>query len=163
MASLGMALMTLAGPARGQDAGLEERIAILEAREAIRELIFAYGDSLDRRDFVAFSELFHRDRGTWVGGFGQATGRDAIFALMDEYLGHAGEPIEPTSHHVFSNIRISVEADRAEATTKWTFVVPAADGGPEWVYLGHYQDQFIREGQRWYFLRREAFTDIPIQ
>lgn len=82
---------------------------------------------------------------------------------MDETLGHAEEPVRPTSHHVFTNIRISVDDDRAEATTKWTFVMPSADGSPEWVYLGHYEDQFIREGGGWYFLRREAFTDIPVQ
>jgi len=163
LASLCVAAFTLAGPARGQDVGLEDRIAALEAREAIRELILAYGDSLDRRDFVAFSGLFHPERGSWVGGFGEATGKDAIFALMDEYLGHAEEPVEPTSHHVFTNIRISVDDDRADRTTKWTFVMPSADGSPEWVYLGHYQDEFIREGERWYFLRREAFTDIPTQ
>jgi len=142
---------------------LAERIDRLESREAIRELIFAYGEALDTRNFVAFSELFAEGDGTWVGGFGSATGRDEIFRMMDESIGHADEPVEPTSHHVLTNIRIRLERDAATATTKWIFVVPSADGGPAWRFLGHYDDRFVRRDGRWYFLRREAFTDLPKQ
>ena len=78
-------------------------------------------------------------------------------------IGHAEEPVVPTSHHVFTNIQIEVEGDSAAATTKWIFVVPSDAGSPRWMYLGHYEDRFVRENGRWYFLRREAFTDIPVQ
>ena len=157
-------LMLLTGAAAAQsEKSLQQRIENLEAREAIRELIYAYGHALDHRDFVAFSELFEEDRGTWAGGFGSATGREAIFALMDGSIGHAEQPVTPTSHHVFSNIQIEVDGDRAAATTKWIFVVPSQTGDPRWMFLGHYEDQFVREAGRWFFLRREAFTDIPVQ
>ena len=150
------------GRALAQDAaGLEARVAALEAREQIRELIYAYGRALDTRNFVAFAGLFAEEDGTWVGGFGEASGRDAIFEMMDSRIGHADPPIEPVSHHVFTNIQIDVDGAGAQATTKWIFVVPAADGSPRWMYLGHYQDRFVRRDGRWYFLRREAFTDIP--
>ena len=119
--------------------------------------------ALDTRNFVAFSELFEPEHGTWDGGFGNATGREAIFRLMDEQIGHADRPIVPQSHHVFTNIQISVEGDRAMATTKWIFVVPSDSNEPRWMFLGHYDDQFVRKDGRWYFLVREAFTDIPIQ
>jgi 3-phenylpropionate/cinnamic acid dioxygenase small subunit len=151
------------GMARAQTGTLEQRVAALEARESIRELIYAYGRALDARNFVAFAELFEPERGTWDGGFGSATGRDAIFALMDESIGHADEPVTPRSHHVFANIQISVDGDEATATTKWIFVVPADSGEPRWMYLGHYDDQFVRENGKWYFLLRRAFTDIPVQ
>ena len=144
-------------------ATLEDRIAVLEAQEAIRELIYAYGAALDHRDFVAFSELFAEEAGTWVGGFGTATGRKAIFDMMDASIGHADEPIDPSSHHVFTNVQIEVDGSRATARTKWIFVVPSATGDPQWRFLGHYDDEFVREEGRWYFLRREAFTDIPPQ
>ena len=141
---------------------IEERIAALESREAIRELIHDYGRALDHRDFVAFAALFEPEQGTWVGGFGTATGRDEIFALMDERIGHAGEPVTPTSHHVFTNIEIEIEVDGDEATasTKWIFVVPSPEGSPTWRFLGHYEDRFVQRDGRWYFLRREAFSDI---
>jgi uncharacterized protein (TIGR02246 family) len=156
-------LTLLAGAAVAQTSDLETRIAALEAREAIRELIHGYGQALDTRDFNAFADLFEPERGTWSGGFGTATGRDEIFRMMDQTIGHADPPVTPSSHHVFTNIRIEVDGDSATGSTKWTFVMPAEDGSPEWVYLGHYQDSFVRSGGRWYFLRREAFTDIPAQ
>jgi hypothetical protein len=31
------------------------------------------------------------------------------------------------------------------------------------MYLGHYDDRFVREDGRWYFLLRRASTDIPVQ
>lgn len=149
----------LAVSASGQT--LEERVAAIEAREEIQGLILAYGRALDHRDFVAFAALFEPEAGTWVGGFGEAKGKDAIFALMDERIGHAAEPFEPTSHHVLTNIEIDVNGAEATATTKWIFVVPSADGAPQWRFLGHYDDRFVQRDGRWYFLRREAFTDLP--
>jgi len=153
-----------AGVARTQDrAGIEARVETLEAREAIRELIYAYGHALDTRDFVAFAGLFEPISGMWVGGFGTATGRDEIFRMMDTSIGHASTPVTPTSHHVFTNIQIEVNGSTASATTKWIFVVPGSDGAPEWRFLGHYEDEFVRTDGHWLFHRREAFTDIPIQ
>jgi hypothetical protein len=162
--AVGLALFLVSAAAVSQSAtSIEERIADLEAREAIHSLVNAYGHALDHRDFRAFAELFAEDRGTWVGGFGSATGRDAIFEMMDEYIGHSSEPVLPTSHHVFTNTKIDVDGDRAEGSTKWIFVVPSETGDPQWMFLGHYEDQFIRDGGHWFFLRREAFTDIPGQ
>jgi uncharacterized protein (TIGR02246 family) len=164
LVSLALAIGALAVPGVGgaqSGATLEARVEALEAQEAIRQLIYAYGDALDHRDFVAFAALFAEDAGTWVGGFGTATGRRAIFEMMDASIGHAEEPIEPSSHHVFTNVRIEVEGVRATATTRWIYVVPSESGDPKWMFLGHYNDEFVREEGRWYFLRREAFTDIP--
>jgi uncharacterized protein (TIGR02246 family) len=156
-------LLLLTGTATAQDAavGFEARIAALEAREEIRELIHTYGSSLDARDFRTFAELFAEQDGTWIGGFGEAVGREAIFALMDSRICNAEPPMVPVSHHVISNIQLEVDGDQASGTTKWIFVVPAADETPQWLLLGHYRDQFVRRDGRWYFLRREAFQDIP--
>lgn len=159
---LAVGCLLIAGSASGQSR-LDDRIEALEAREAIRELIHAYGRALDSRDFIAFADLFAPERGTWDGGFGSATGREAIFALMDDSIGHAEEPVVPRSHHVFTNIQISVDGDEASATTKWIFVVPSESGEPRWLYLGHYDDRFVRENGQWYFLLRQASTDIPVQ
>lgn len=158
----GILWLTLSACSVGEtDRAIQDRLAALEARESIRAIIYGYGRALDHRDFNAFAALFEPDEGTWVGGFGTATGRDAIFALMDERIGHAEEPFEPTSHHVFTNIEIDVAGDAASASTKWIFVVPSPEGTPQWRFLGHYDDRFVQREGRWYFLRREAFTDIP--
>ena len=142
---------------------LAARVQELEDREEIRELLLAYGRALDSRDFVAFSDLFAEEEGEWIGGLGAAKGREAIFKLMDETIGHNRPRTGPPSFHVFSNEQISVDGDRASATTKWIFVMQNDETNPRWVYLGHYDDTFIREDGRWRFLKRQAFTDIPTQ
>jgi len=140
---------------------LAARVQALEDREEIRELLLAYGRALDSRDFIAFSDLFAEEEGEWMGGLGSAKGRKAIFELMDASIGHNAPRTGPGSYHVFSNEQIEVDGDHASATTKWIFVMQSDDASPRWVYLGHYDDTFVREDGRWRFLRREAFTDVP--
>jgi 3-phenylpropionate/cinnamic acid dioxygenase small subunit len=142
---------------------LAARVQQLEDREEIRELLLAYGRALDSRDFIAFSELFAEEEGEWIGGLGAAKGRQAIFDLMDKSIGHNRPRTGPPSYHVFSNEQITVDGDSASATTKWIFVMQNDETSPRWVYLGHYDDTFVRESGRWRFLKRQAFTDIPAQ
>lgn len=139
------------------------RVQVLEDREEIRALIIAYGRTHDARDYIAFSELFAKETGEWVGGFGSAKGSQAIFELMDKLIGHNPQPGGSGTYHVLSNEQIDVEGDLASAVTKWIYVTRNDEGNPGWVFLGHYDDNFIRENGRWRFLRREAFTDIPAQ
>jgi len=139
---------------------LAARVQMLEDREAIRSLILAYGEAHDGRDYRAFSELFAAE-GEWVGGLGSAQGPEAIFELMDETIGHNPQPGGSGTYHVMTNEQIVIDADRASATTKWIYVTPGDDGSPKWVFLGHYDDEFIRENGTWKFLRREAPADIP--
>jgi hypothetical protein len=150
-------------PALADDAALAARLQKLEDREEIRSLLIAYGRALDQRDFAAFAGLFAKTEGEWVGGFGSAKGQAAIRDLMEKMIGSNTTGAVPTSFHVLSNEDIDVQGDRASSVTKWIFVRQSADGKPEWVFLGHYDDTFVRENGRWRFLRREAFTDIPVQ
>lgn len=164
-ACAGLVGMSFAAPlVLGADLdSLAARVQALEDREEIRELLLAYGRALDSRDFIAFSELFAEEEGEWVGGLGAAKGRQAIFELMDKSIGHNRPRTGPPSFHVFSNEQITVDGDHAAATTKWIFVMQNDENNPRWVYLGHYDDTFVREDGRWRFLKRQAFTDIPAQ
>jgi uncharacterized protein (TIGR02246 family) len=150
-------------PARAIDLeSLAARVQVLEDREAIRALILAYGEAHDNRDYRSFAALFARN-GEWVGGLGSARGPDAIFELMDGTIGHNPRPDGSGTYHVMTNDQIVIDGDRASATTKWMYITPGADGAPNMVFLGHYNDQFIREDGQWKFLRREAPVDIPVQ
>lgn len=140
---------------------LAERVQVLEDREEIRALILAYGAAHDNRDYATFSQLF-AEEGEWVGGLGSAKGPDAIFELMDETIGHDPQPGGSGTYHVMTNERIRIDGDRASATTKWIYLTPGEDGAPRSVFLGHYDDEFIREDGEWKFLRREAPVDIPL-
>jgi uncharacterized protein (TIGR02246 family) len=150
-----------AQPASVDLASLAARVQMLEDREAIRALILAYGQAHDHRDYRTFASLFATN-GEWVGGLGTAKGPDAIFALMDRTIGHHPQPNGSGTYHVLTNDQIAIDGDRATATTKWIYITPGDDGAPRVVYLGHYDDEFIRENGVWRFLRREAITDIPV-
>ena len=139
---------------------LAARVQVLEDREAIRALILAYGQAHDRRDYRTFEDLFATN-GEWVGGLGSAKGPDAIFELMDRTIGHDPRPEGSGTFHVMTNDQIEIDGDRARATTQWLYITPGDDGAPRLVFLGRYEDEFIRENGEWKFLRREAPVDIP--
>ncbi len=163
VAGLGLATVVSITPAPAQSDRLERlaaRVQILEDREEIRALIMAYGAAHDARDYRRFADLFAEHDGEWVGGMGSAKGREAIFELMDSTIGHNPMPQGSGTFHILTNDQIDIHGDRATATTKWLYVVPDDDANPRLVFLGHYDDEFIRENGRWKFLRREAPVDI---
>jgi hypothetical protein len=148
-------------PAQADDLeALAKRVQILEDREEIRSLILAYGAAHDNRDYRTFSELF-ATQGEWVGGLGSAKGPQAIFELMDGSIGHNPQPGGSGTYHLMTNEQIRIDGDLASATTKWLYVTPGEDRAPRSVYLGRYEDRFIRENGVWKFLHREAPVDIP--
>jgi len=138
---------------------LAGRVRTLEDREDIRALILAYGTAHDHRDYRTFAALFAKE-GEWVGGLGSAKGPEAIFELMDRTIGHDPKPNGSGTYHVMTNDQIKIDGNAASATTKWIYLTPGADAAPRMVYLGHYDDKFIRENGEWRFLRREAPADI---
>ena len=139
---------------------LEARVRVLEDREEIRALIMAYGEAHDARDYRRFADLFAEHDGEWVGGMGSAKGREAIFELMDRTIGHNPQPGGSGTFHILTNDQIQVDGDHGSAVTKWLYIVPDDTDNPRLVFLGHYNDEFVRENGRWKFLRREAPVDI---
>ena len=89
--------------------------------------------------------------------------REAIFEMLDEAIGHNPQPEGSGTYHLLTNDQIEVDGDTASAVTKWVYVTPGDDGSPRLVFLGHYNDRFVRENGEWKFLRREAPVDIPVQ
>ncbi len=138
---------------------LESRVKKLEDREEIRQLLMDYGRFLDQRDFRAFSELFAKTDGEWIGGMGRAKGSKAIRELMESTIGKDTSMTQ--SCHLFTNETIHVNGDQATAVTKWIFVVPGESNRPQLFFLGHYEDSMIREDGCWKFLRRVVRADIP--
>jgi uncharacterized protein (TIGR02246 family) len=162
LAALAAVAAAFAQPLAAADdlASVAARVQVLEDREAIRALILAYGEAHDQRDYRTFADLFAAN-GEWVGGLGSAKGPQAIFELMDKTIGHNPQPNGSGTFHVMTNDQIEIDGNRASATTKWLYITPGADNAPKLVFLGHYDDQFVRENGAWKFLRREAPADIP--
>lgn len=156
---LGMAvcLLCMQAPLQAQDlASLAKRVQVLEDREEIRALILAYGRAHDNRDYRTFANLFAKEDGEWIGGLGSAKGREEIFELMDRTIGHNPQPNGSGTYHIMTNEQIEIDGDHASSVTKWIYLTPNEDQSPKMVYLGHYNDDFVRENGEWKFLRREA-------
>ena len=161
VAAAAVAVVSLVQPLAAADdlESLAARVQVLEDREAIRALILAYGQAHDHRDYRTFADLF-ASNGEWVGGLGTAKGPQAIFELMDKTIGHKPLPNGSGTYHVMTNDQIKIDGDRATATTKWIYLTANDDNSPKLTYLGHYDDEFIRENGHWKFLRRQTASDI---
>lgn len=160
VAAIAAMLISQAPAQSGDFARITARVQALEDREAIRALIMAYGAAHDARDYRRFAALFAERDGEWVGGLGSAKGRDAVFELMDSTIGHNPRSGGSGTYHIMTNDQIVIDGDRASAVTKWIYLTPNENNNPQIVFLGHYDDQFIREDGAWKFLLREAPVDI---
>jgi uncharacterized protein (TIGR02246 family) len=139
-----------------------DRLRHLEDREAIRELLIAYGRTLDARDFEGFARLFARDA-EYVGGggMGAVRGPEAIAAALQRVFEANPSGISGASAHLFFNESIDLDGDTATATSMGAFVVADGDGRPVVLMLASYLDQFVREDGVWKFHRREVRSNIP--
>ena len=136
-----------------------EKVQLLADKEEIRTVLVNYGRTLDAHDFAAYARLFAKD-GEWIGGFGSVKGPAAIEAFMVKNIGAPGKP--NGTYHLLTNFVVDVHGDSARAWSRWAYVVPGADKKPSIAQGGHYEDTLTRENGQWRFLRREAFTDIPL-
>lgn len=125
---------------------LEARIARIEAREAIRELVFDYSTAVDDRDFDKLETTFCADV-----RFGHADGRDATEgreAVMEFYRGRTGL-MGPTYHYPHSH-RIDFSDDDNATGTVLAHAELALEGTTYQVGI-RYEDTYRREGGAWRF------------
>jgi hypothetical protein len=145
------------------DDSLAARVQALEDREAIRTLLLDYGRHLDNRDWDAFAALFAGEEGTWNGGMGIARGPQQIREMMISTIGsdNTGAGGSGLSNlHLLGNEFIDVQGDRATALSKWIFIMTAAEGGPDVVFVGHYADELVKQDGVWRFHERVVHGDI---
>ena len=160
-ATLAVAL-ALALPACSQPGGeLEQRIAQLEDEKEIRELLVAYGEFLDAKDYAGYASLFSED-GTWTGGFGSATGPEAIQAMLEEFLGKP-EPgyVNKERFHLMTTMVVHVDGDTATARSRFFVFDASPEGQPVPGHAGRYVDQLVRQDSAWKFKSRATHGVIP--
>jgi 3-phenylpropionate/cinnamic acid dioxygenase small subunit len=126
---------------------LIRRVAALEDRYAICELLAHYCSAVDHRDWTAVANLFSRDGRADLPGFGQATGRSEIRNLFS----HIPDQVQQ-SWHMVSNEVIELTGDRARCRS--SFDVPLVAGEEACFALGRYEDELVREDQGWRFAER---------
>jgi uncharacterized protein (TIGR02246 family) len=139
---------------------LQQRVQQLEDQEEIRQVLIAYGEHLDGRDFAGYASLFARD-GVWTGGFGSATGPAEIQAMLEKNLGKP-EPgfINKSNFHLMTTEVVKVTGDTATARSRYMFFT-TADNKPVASLAGRYIDTFVRENGKWKIKSRTTHGVIP--
>jgi ketosteroid isomerase-like protein len=120
----------------------------MEDRLAIRELVESYNDAVMRFDGDAWAANW-RDDGTWcLPGAGDVTGKDKFYPMWQNamsgfsfvgFFASAGP--------------IVVEGNRAHATWYQQEFLHQKDGVRRTI-TGRYEDDYVKDGGRWYFQRR---------
>jgi hypothetical protein len=124
----------------------------VEDKDAIREVLAEYCFRLDGSRFAEMAALFTED-GTWDTAFGKATGRAAIADLARGLRERAGDQ-RPRAVHLTTNIAITLDETTAQVRSNWMLVQNSPEG-PKIGSGGGYQDEMVREGERWLFRYRK--------
>ena len=125
--------------------------AVLEAKDAIRELMATYAQALDACRFADVAACFAPD-GEWTTDYGAARGPAEIEAFIRGIVPVKGEG--PQRKHYITNIIIKVDGDTASAVSDY-LIVREADAGLIPVMGGTYRDKFVKTPAGWRFRRKE--------
>jgi ketosteroid isomerase-like protein len=125
--------------------------AVLEAKDAIRELMAAYAHALDACRFADVAACFAPD-GEWTTDYGAARGPAEIEAFIRGIVPVKGEG--PQRKHYITNIIIKVDGETASAVSDY-LIVREAEAGLIPVMGGTYRDKFIKTPAGWRFSRKE--------
>jgi hypothetical protein len=148
----------LAGEVRALRAELaaeRHRIGLLEDKNEIERLQYAYGYFIDNRMFAEMTDLF-ADEGAWIeiGERGRYFGKDRIHAFLLDVLGGGrwgllrGEVI----NHVQQQLLITVDDDRMRAQARARAEVQgnSPPDTPTFLFAdGIYENDYVKEDGRW--------------
>lgn len=127
---------------------IAERVSRLEAKEAIRELRYAYCYRLDDRDWEGFLELFTDDATLDYGGLGTYEGRDGVREFAEEFV---AEHLDATAHAVHNGV-VDVDTDGGDdiATGRWYVTsLITLGGGTSGFRMGQYEERYRRCDDGW--------------
>ena len=99
--------------------------AVLEAKDAIRELMAAYAQALDACRFADVAACFAAD-GEWTTDYGAARGPAEIEKFIAGIVPVKGEG--PQRKHYITNIIIAVDGDSASAVSDYLVVRESENG-----------------------------------
>lgn len=125
----------------------------LADRTAIIDLTIAYCWAIDTHDWDALDDVFSDDV-TAVLAAPLLTGVDAIKSRIRKAL----EPLDD-SQHMVSNHQVTMAADGDSATCRCYLqaqhIRNDADGGPNFIIGGRYEDRMVRTADGWRIQFRE--------
>ena len=134
----------------------QEMIALLMAKEQIRELVMIYSRGVDRKDIELLRTLYATDATDNHGTHFNGGAADYLRFLERSF------PHMPMSGHFICNHLISVDGDRGEGEVYALayHVVPDRNGGQvEDFRAVRYIDRYVKEHGRWLFASRLVTFD----
>ncbi len=137
----------------GASESLAERIAQLEAREEIRELVARYGMAVDDRDVSALADMFTSDaKFALADGMVTNQGRQAVIDFYTERMAAFGA----TYHYPHSQV-IEFNPDRPGSATGMVnaHAELALDGRTLMTGLRYFDEYRVEDGQ-WRFVERKV-------
>jgi 3-phenylpropionate/cinnamic acid dioxygenase small subunit len=121
---------------------------VLEAKDAIREVLHRYCFCMDEGRFDELAALFAAD-GEWIAPYRTATGPADIAAWLRQSV-----PPQPRRMHYVMNSIIDCEGARATARSNYLVMVEGTDG-PLPSVCGTYDDVLVKQADGWRFQRRQ--------
>ncbi len=134
---------------------MELRLAALEARAAIEQVVYRYCRALDRLDEPLLRAVFHDECAIDMGALYRG-GPDGFVRLAMEFMG----AMAATRHEV-ANIVLEIEADHASAesyVTAWHRLA-GPDGEAELIVRARYLNAFAFRDGRWAITRHSEVLD----
>ena len=129
---------------------LEERVARMEDRDAIREVIASYAHGLDMPDRDVFTSVWTEDAVYRVDEpFGEVRGIDAITSAWDTF-----QLIFPSMYHHTMNVVIDGPHGNDATSTSFALVTGTDAEGTAWTASCTYYDTFRRADGRWLLAER---------
>jgi uncharacterized protein (TIGR02246 family) len=154
--------LAFAAPAVQAAPGDPVSVQELADREAIRDVLLEYGRSFDERRLEDYANLF-ADNGEWIGGPTVAKGPAEVLEMVKRTVAELPTAPGARNFHVMTNMMVDVDGDTATAWSRYTFYMPGADGQPDPVVTGVYDDKLIKVGGKWKFLSRKLTADMAVK
>lgn len=123
-----------------------EYVAELRDREALKELRYRYGRSIDAQSWDEFLALFTDDATCTYVGLGSFTGRDELRELAEDFI----EANYEYTCHLFHHPILAVDSDTARGSWLLEALLAHHDGTFEW-RQGRFTDEYRRVADEWRF------------
>ncbi len=129
------------------DQELQSTVRRLADKDSIRDLASVYAHSVWQHDIDTAIDLFTDDGEFDAGEFGCYRGRAELTEAYNRMLDG------PLMHPYVHNHVIELDGDRA---TGWAYLdLYAAVDGTSMIGAGYYEDDYVRDDERWRFRKRK--------
>ncbi len=135
----------------------EEMVAELADREAIRELPVRYCDCVWQGSLDTMIDLFAKD-GQFIT---KGRKREAVSKGHDELRKMYSTALQVGPRPYIHNHLVDLKS-KTTATGRCYVELRSASKNFEWIGTGFYDDEYVKEGDRWKFASRK-FTSFAMQ